>query len=354
MKHEQDDATLVACTLIGQRQAFDILLQRYASSVLRLCIRLLGTTIEAQDIAQEAALQAFLGLSHLRDPARFAGWFHAIAANLARSALRRRREHPLEMMSEESMTHLVWIDPPLTIEEDQMEREIHEAILLALEELSPSIRAAVVGFYLQGYRYEELAHIFGVPVSTVKWRLFQGRQQLKTLLQPLAEELLYPIEGKRRKEEKMTTEDLVALHIHSLRRLPFTRQHLVVLCDPDRTLGLPVAVTEAEFNTLEATLRTWQSTHELSLPQDLGERLLESFEAHLERVVINALAGQTLYATATIRQGRHLREVDMRLSEALILAVRMDVPIPSRVPSSSMLLPLISRPRRVLLQKRNS
>jgi hypothetical protein len=49
-----------------------------------------------QDIAQEAALQAFLGLAHLREPMRFAAWFHAIAVNLARSALRRRREHSLE------------------------------------------------------------------------------------------------------------------------------------------------------------------------------------------------------------------------------------------------------------------
>ena len=84
--HEQDDAILVASVLAGEREAFDILLQRYASSVQRLCTTLLGTTVEAQDIAQEAALQAFLGLSRLRDPARFAAWFHAIAANLGWAA----------------------------------------------------------------------------------------------------------------------------------------------------------------------------------------------------------------------------------------------------------------------------
>src|SRR5258708_13433493 len=86
--NEQDDAALVACVLAGEREAFDILLQRYASSVQRLCTTLLGTTVEAQDIAQEAALQAFLGLSHLREPAHFPAWFHAIAPTLARSPLR--------------------------------------------------------------------------------------------------------------------------------------------------------------------------------------------------------------------------------------------------------------------------
>lgn len=182
----------------------------------------------------------------------------------------------------------------------------------------------MIGFYLQGYRYEELAQLLDVPVSTVKWRLFQGRKLLKTPLRPLAETLLHP---SKRKGENMTTEDLVALHFDSLRRLPFTRHYLVILRDPASSRGLPVPLTESEFNALEVAFRARQYAHELSLPQDLSQRLLELFEAQLQRVVINALAGQTLYATATIRQGANTREVDMRLSEALVLAVRMDAPI---------------------------
>jgi len=56
-----------------------------------------------------------------------------------------------------------------------MLREIHEAILLALGDLSEVNRQAVIDFYLQGYNYEELAQLYGVPISTVKGRLFQGR-----------------------------------------------------------------------------------------------------------------------------------------------------------------------------------
>src|SRR5687767_10848983 len=85
-----DDAALVALTLAGDRQAFEPLLLRYYGSVTRLCRRLLGNTLEAQDVAQEAALQSFLNLAHLQERARFGAWLHAIAANLARMALRRR------------------------------------------------------------------------------------------------------------------------------------------------------------------------------------------------------------------------------------------------------------------------
>ncbi|HEV2655224.1 MAG TPA: bifunctional nuclease domain-containing protein [Ktedonobacteraceae bacterium] len=325
--NEQDDAVLVASVLAGEREAFDILLQRYASGVLHLCTRLFGNSIEAQDIAQEAALQAFLGLSHLREPERFAAWFHAIAANLARMALRRRRELPLHTLSDDDMPQTFWIDAPPTPEEYQMEREIQESILLELRNLSEVNRQAVIGFYLQGYSYQELAQILGVPVSTVKGRLFQGRKLLKMRLQPLAETLLRPIKGKRRKEKSMVTEDLIELHFDTMRRLILTRQHLVVLRDTQTKRGLPVPLTSVEADNLEVAFRARQYGDELSLPQDTSQRLLESLGAQFQRVMINALAGQTLYATITIVQGTQTHKVDMRLSEALSLAVRMKAPI---------------------------
>jgi RNA polymerase sigma-70 factor (ECF subfamily) len=319
----QDDATLVASVLAGEREAFDILLSRYSPSVLRLCTTLLGNTFEAQDIAQEASLQAFLGLAHLQEPARFAAWFHAIAANLARSALRRRREHALSTLSDDATLQVLWIDAPPTVEEYQVLREIHETILLALGDLSEVNRQAVIDFYLQGYSYEELAQLYGVPISTVKGRLFQGRKLLKTLLRPLADTLLQPV-SMQRKEQNMTTDDLVELQIDSLRTLLLTRQHLVILRDPQTERGLPIRVTASEADALVVALRARRDTSDLPIPQDFSQRLLESFGAQLQRVVINALAGQTLYATLTIKRGAQTHEVDMRLSEALALAVRMD------------------------------
>ena len=71
MNHHDDirsDATLVALVLAGERETFAPLLLRYYTSVARLCRRLLGPTPEAQDIAQEAALQAFLRLGELQEP----------------------------------------------------------------------------------------------------------------------------------------------------------------------------------------------------------------------------------------------------------------------------------------------
>src|SRR5438093_13014084 len=91
----REDALLVAQARSAERDAFTRLLARHYPSVLRLCQRLLGPPPEAEDTAQEAALQAYMGLARLHDPARFGAWLHAIAANLARMALRRRRARSL-------------------------------------------------------------------------------------------------------------------------------------------------------------------------------------------------------------------------------------------------------------------
>jgi bifunctional DNase/RNase len=89
------DAVLVKRARGGDRRAFTELLLRYRGSVLGMCRRLLSGSPEADDVVQEASLQAFLGIERLADPASFGPWLHAIAANLARKLMRARRTTPI-------------------------------------------------------------------------------------------------------------------------------------------------------------------------------------------------------------------------------------------------------------------
>src|SRR5919109_1466055 len=181
----EDDAALVNQVLLGNREAFGTLVSRYSASVLRLCSRLLGDPVEAQDIAQEAILQAFLGLDRLRQPARFGAWLHAIAANIARSTLRRQPPVSFEELETARLSGLQRAALFPNLEQVLARRETHEAILAALMDLSTVNREAVVGYYLQDYSYAEMADLLGVPVSTVKSRLFKGRQRLRQRLEHL-------------------------------------------------------------------------------------------------------------------------------------------------------------------------
>jgi RNA polymerase sigma-70 factor (ECF subfamily) len=172
------DAALVALARAGDRAALGELLARHYPSVLRLCRRLLGASHEAQDAAQESALQALLSLERLHDPARFRAWLHAVAANLARMAIRRRRPLSLDALAEGGPL-VIWPQPLPTPEAVHEARETHDAIVAALAELPPHERDVALGFFLEGYSYAELAELLGVPLSTVKGRLFKGRRRLQ-------------------------------------------------------------------------------------------------------------------------------------------------------------------------------
>jgi RNA polymerase sigma factor (sigma-70 family) len=164
----RDDAELVTAVPASDREAFGPLLARWQPSVLRLCRRLLGPGPLAEDVAQEAAVAAFVGLPRLADPVRFGAWLHAIAANLARMALRRRRLLLLEGLPPDGAQGLRGGESGPTPEDAWASRETHQAILAALQELPPTTREAVIGFYLQGYSYAELAELLGTPLSTVR------------------------------------------------------------------------------------------------------------------------------------------------------------------------------------------
>jgi RNA polymerase sigma factor (sigma-70 family) len=331
MNDDRDDAALVELTLAGQPEAFEPLLLRYYSSVVRLCRRLLGDTLAAQDTAQEAALQSFLNLARLHEPSRFGAWLHAIAANLARMALR-RRTLSLDAADEGTPMAVLWAVRLPSPEEAHAAREVHDAIIAALNELSAVNREAVIGYYLEGYSYIELADLLGVPVSTVKGRLFFGRRQLRQALKPVADEVLKP-DRRARKEPGMTTPELVEVKIDSIRSEQIaignaespTPHRAVVLRDERASRILPIWIGPWEADAIEMALQGQQTARPMT--HDLALRLLESLGAQVQRVVMTKLTESTFYAEVTLAQGEQQRQVDARPSDALALAARVDAPI---------------------------
>ena len=321
----RDDAELVAAVLAGQREAFGPLLTRWQASVLRLCRRLLGPGPQAEDVAQEAAVAAFLGLPRLADPARFGAWLHAIAANRARMALRRRRLLTLDGLPPKAAEGLGWGESSPSPEEAWASREVHEAILAALRELPPTSREAVIGFYLQGYSYAELAELLGTRVSTVRGRLYHGRRRLRRALRPLAEEVLTPT-PTRREEHRMDTTDLLDADVAFVGRLAFSTDCVVMLQEhegPRRLAleGVDAATGEAVERLLGDDQPLAPTTH------DLLPRLVAALDGRVEQVSIRRLVGEALYADITLERGAERREVEARPGDAVTLALLASAPI---------------------------
>ncbi len=185
---EQSDQELVSRSRQGNKAAFSQLVLRYQPMVLRLATRVVGDRDVAQELVQEAMLQAYLALAKLHDPTRFKNWLYGIVLNLCRNDLRRRK---LVCFSLEAMRGDL-VDAPLAIADSALEpqsvaeqAEIHHAVFDAVDGLSPKNRSATLLFYHEQFTLQEVADRLDISVSAVKGRLHKSRHQLREQLSPL-------------------------------------------------------------------------------------------------------------------------------------------------------------------------
>ena len=332
--------------LAGDRQAFVLLLARHHASTIRLCRRILDSEAAAEDVAQEAALQAFLNLGRLREPRHFAAWLHPIAANLAYGALRRRTPRSLDPLVEDASL----VDASPKPEEVQAARELHDTVLTALKELSDVNREAVIGYYLEGLSYAELAELLDVPISTVKGRLYKGRRQLEPTLAPVAREMF----GKdlKRKEHRMDVQDTVEVTVDEVIRIASPDEGWREFSEVARTITTPEDPGSPQTSAVPAVLMMREKDGERVLPiyvglneafsiwltttgarslrpmtHDLMRQIMEAADLRVDSATVNRLAGNTFYAEISLNQGEKTYTVDARPSDAIALAVRLNAPI---------------------------
>ncbi|MCR4425300.1 MAG: sigma-70 family RNA polymerase sigma factor [Firmicutes bacterium] len=163
--------------------AFDTIVEKYKDRIMNLAFRMLGSRSEAEDAAQETFIRAFRAYSRFRGESSTYTWLYRIATNLCLDTIRARNRAP----QSESLDALG--DPARgaddsggSPEESLNRRELARAIRIALGELSPAHRAAVVLHDVEGLRYHEVARVLGCSVGTVKSRLFYGRRRLREIL----------------------------------------------------------------------------------------------------------------------------------------------------------------------------
>ncbi len=173
---QREEAALVARTRAGDRDAFGLLVERYAAQARRVARAVLKDPDDADDAAQDAFLSALVKLDQY-DPRRpFGPWLMRIVANAATDRRRRRSVRSAEPL-----------DPAITgggsRPDTQAERSALGARLReALAELPDRRRIAVVLFDVEGYTHAEIAEILGIPEGTVRSEVFHARRKLRTLL----------------------------------------------------------------------------------------------------------------------------------------------------------------------------
>ena len=176
----QEDSDLVGRCLAGEEGAYGLLLKKYKRPVFSLVYRMVRQREEAEELASEAFFKAFRALAGF-DPAQpFSSWIFKIASNLSIDWLRKRRLETSSLDEEGSVWELPDERPTAedVLEKKQTMRVVEEAI----GRLAPDYRAVVLLRHQEERSYEEIADILGLPLGTVKIRLFRAREELKKRL----------------------------------------------------------------------------------------------------------------------------------------------------------------------------
>jgi len=177
------DEELVEACLAGEESAFDILLVRWEKRIRGAIHRLVGSDEEARDLCQEAFLKAYRSLRSFKQEARFSSWLYQIALNLCRDRMRRRRGKTMVSLDElEEGGAAVATPGPSAIDRIQ-ERDVSRLIARAIESLPDEQREVIILKEYQGLTFLEIAQVLGVPISTVKTRLYRGLEQLRSRLE---------------------------------------------------------------------------------------------------------------------------------------------------------------------------
>jgi RNA polymerase sigma factor (sigma-70 family) len=170
----RSDESLVAIAKEGDERAFEILYERHEPAILRYCRSLLRSTQEAEDVKQEVFVLAISALRRGAQPDAFRPWLYRVAYNACMSHLRVRR--PVLVAD-----NGVLVGPAGTAEPFDGHREELRQLLDDIGKLPDVQRGALLLREMDGFSYEQVGEVLGLPLSTVRASIFRARRTLQGL-----------------------------------------------------------------------------------------------------------------------------------------------------------------------------
>lgn len=183
------EAEIIARAQRGDEQAFAALYEAYKRRVYSLCLRMIHSEVEAEDLTQEAFLHLFRKISSFRGDAAFGTWLHRLVVNVVLMKLRRKslrmvslEEAPLQP-GEDEMHHRDFAARQLGHDDPRL-AEAADRITLdrAIGELPEGYRSILLLHDLEGYEHTEIARIRKCSVGNSKSQLHKARVRLRHLL----------------------------------------------------------------------------------------------------------------------------------------------------------------------------
>ena len=180
------DTELVVRALAGREDGFEELVRRYQRPIVAYVYRMVGDYDSALDLAQEVFIKVYNSLGRYRPEFKFSTWIYRIAHNAAIDHLRRcdnSRTEDLRLESEGGQTYEKPLASGAPSPEQESEREERRAEIEGVVlNLPPAYRELIVLRHAHDLSYDEIAEVTGLPLGTVKNRIFRAREAMRTLL----------------------------------------------------------------------------------------------------------------------------------------------------------------------------
>jgi RNA polymerase sigma-70 factor (ECF subfamily) len=176
------DSDIIRRVIGGDSRAFAELIDRHKGRAMTLAVRLLKDHHEAEEALQDAFVRAYRALPAFEWKSSFSTWFYRIVFNVCASRLSRRGDTMLLSIDRENEDEFKLEVPSQDDEPDkEMEKKEFSRIVRAeIGKMDASYASILTMFFLQEMSYDEIISVTGLPLGTVKNRLFRARMQLRT------------------------------------------------------------------------------------------------------------------------------------------------------------------------------
>jgi len=179
------DGELVLTAVSGREAAFEELVRRYQRPIASYVYRMVGDYDAALDLTQEVFIKVYNSLSRYRSEFKFSTWIYKIAHNTAIDHLRRHTVRDQIMTAGDGPRSEIAIESRRLTPEQESEREERRLeIESVVQSLPAAYRELIVLRHSHDLSYDEIAEVTGLPLGTVKNRLFRAREAMRDLLVP--------------------------------------------------------------------------------------------------------------------------------------------------------------------------
>jgi RNA polymerase sigma-70 factor, ECF subfamily len=176
-----DEQELISRVREGDEAAFAEIMAIYKDRIVNYLYQFTGDYQRAVELSQETFLRVYFKADHYKPIAPLSSWIYAIASNLAKTEVKKRRR-----MATVSLDDVPNRLDAGTYSEDPPDPGLIRNLREALDNLHPRYRIPVVLKDMEGFSQEEIARMLKSPVGTIKARISRGREHLKKMLEEAA------------------------------------------------------------------------------------------------------------------------------------------------------------------------